>query len=172
MRAHAHVHHIALDQDGGIHQIRLRRRPLEDGQIGAVGRGGIDLVVEAILRGDHGARMADHRQRLFHCVAHQVDDSHRAILLIGRIRAAAVVENSDAGRIVAHRNRVCGSERRPVIAIFVKADVDDADRSTVIIGDNQFVGRGIVFGVNRAGDCAHARGAIGRRDAGCGDSRS
>ena len=35
----------------------------EDGEIGAVGRGNINLAVERVLRVNHGARMTDHRQR-------------------------------------------------------------------------------------------------------------
>ena len=77
----------------------------DDGQIGAVGRGHIDLAVKDILRGNHGARMADHRQRLFHRVAGQVDDGHRADRSGWLYRRGCRRKNRHAGRIVAHRNR-------------------------------------------------------------------
>ena len=159
----AHVDNVALDQHGGVYEVSQGG---EDGEIGAVGRGRIDLAVLRVLGVDYGARMADDGQRLLHGVAGEIGDGDSLVSLVCRVSASAVSKHGDAGRIVADGNGVGGAEGGAVVAVFIEADVDQGDGAAIVVGNHKLA-RGLVeLSIDGAGDGAHAGNSVGRRDVG------
>ncbi len=120
--------------------------------------------------------MAGNGQRLLDRVAGQIDDVHGAVGLIGGVGAAAVGERGNAGGIVSDRNGKRGAECLAVVAVFIEADVDEADSAAIVVGDDELLRGRDVFGVDRAGDGGRIRageaGRGGKRQAGMAGDQS
>ena len=148
LRGHAHVDDVALHQHSRIHDVLVGA---DDGEVGAVGRGHVDLAVKRILGGNNGARMADDRERLLHRVAGQVHDGDCAVGLVGGIGAAAVASAVTlAGLVPTGMVKVVPkvglslpySSRLTSITLIGVA---------VVVGHHELLRCGDVFAVDRAG---------------------
>ena len=87
----ADVNEISLDQNNSIHDVLVGSKNCEKR---AVWRANVNLAIQRIRRGYHGARMPCNLQSLLYGVAQQVDNRHRtvetSISLVGRVRTSSV----------------------------------------------------------------------------------
>ena len=67
---------FALDQNNSIHDVLVGPKNCEER---AVWRANVNLAIQRIRRGYHGARMPRNLQSLLYGVAQQVDDSYRTV---------------------------------------------------------------------------------------------
>src|ERR1700677_2030529 len=54
LRGYAYVHDVSFHQDGGVHNVEIGA---QDGEVGAVRRGHVDLAIKRVLGGGDGAGM-------------------------------------------------------------------------------------------------------------------
>ena len=100
-------------------------------------------------------------ERLDHRVARQVYDVDGSVCLVCRVGTAAVCESGNTGGVVSDWNGERGAECRAVVTEDVEADVDQADRAPVVVGNDELLGGRDVLRIHRSCNCWRSCGSIG-----------